>query len=493
MSGEDLGEASSRRGHLDEVMRGLRWVGTARLCAQLVTWTLTIFTVRLLEPSDYGVVAASGLFTEFAALLMDGGLSVLLVSRRELPTRTQGAATTGVVLLSLALAGTIVAIAPLGARLFNTAALANVLRVASINLPLAALAVVPTALLSRALKFPELALARAVPGVLQGLVMLGLARSGAGYWSLVIGTLFGNALRATVLWISLKERPVPNLDFAALRPLWLSGGQMVGQRLVYFATQDFDTFMLGRLGGAVVLGPYSLAKTLSHTVLDQLAGVVNQVSMPAFAAKADDERAQLTGLLLMISTVSILVFPLFWLECVLSQVALPLLFGSRWVPMVIPFMAFAFMLPFRSVYALLDFAMVGTGRVSKTFRNILTWAAIMMPLIFIAAHFGADWAAGSWCVGFQIVLLAAMWRFAGAFRVDLWRLLRPMRAPMLGSLASAIVVQVLIVTIKPYVPLVSQLAIGILLGSACYGLLLRYFARPHFDRAWDIVRRLFRV
>lgn len=493
MREEDLANAAPRRGHLDEVMRGLRWVGTARLCAQLITWTLTIFTVRLLEPRDYGVVAASGLFTEFAALLMDGGLSVLLVSRRELPTRTQGAATTGVVLLSLILAGTIVAVAPLGARLFNIGALTNVLRVASINLPLAALAVVPTALLSKGLKFRELALTRAIPGVLQGLVMLGLAMSGAGYWSLVFGTIFGNALRAAVLWISLKERPAPNVDFAALRPLWLSGGQMVGQRLVYFAAQDFDTFMLGRLGGAVALGPYSLAKTLSHTVLDQLAGVVNQVSMPAFAAKVDDERAQLTGLLLMISTVSILVFPLFWLECVLSQVALPLLFGSRWVPMIIPFMAFAFMLPFRSVYALLDFAMVGTGRVSTTFRNMLTWAAIMMPLIFIGAHFGANWAAGSWCVGFPIVLFAAMRRFADAFRVDLWRLLRPMCAPMLGSLASAIAVQVAIVTIKPYVPPASILPIGILVGSACYGLLLWHFARPHVERAWDIIRRLLRV
>lgn len=492
MSTEDSPDASPKAGHLDAAMRGLRWIGTARLFAQLVTWGLTIFTVRLLEPRDYGIVATSGLFTILATLLMDGGLSVVLISRRDLPERMRGAAMTGVLLVSLVLAGIIMTIAPLGGELFNSAALVNVLRVSAVQLPLAALAVVPTALLSKQLKFRELALAQAGSSVLQGFATLAMAWSGFAYWALIIGTLLGSAVRAAVLWLSLRERPVPNLDFAALRSLWVSGGQMVGQRLVYFATQDFDTFMLGRLGGPAVLGSYSLAKTLSHSALDQLSGIVNQVSMPAFAAKAGDDRAQLNGLLLMISTASTLVFPFFWLGCVLSQVALPLVFGSRWAPMIVPFMAFTFMLPFRSVFTLLDSAVVGTGRVSTTFRNMLTWAAIMMPLLFVTAHFGVVWAACSWCVGFPLVFLISMRRIARAFSVSLWDLLRPMRAPLLCSLASALVVEVAIVQVKAYVPLLAQLTVGGLLGGLCYALLMRQYARPHFDKAWNLAGRLLR-
>lgn len=473
-------------------MRGLRWIGTARLFVQLISWSLTIFTVRLLQPRDYGIVATSGLFTILATLLMDGGLSVVLVSRRDLTARVQGAAVSCVLLASLALAGVVAAIAPIGAALFKNGALVNVLRVASLYIPLSALTVVPSALLSRNLKFRELALSQACPTVLQGIAMLGLAWFGAAYWSLIIGTLFGGAIRAILLWWSLEERPVPNLDFTSLRSLLPSGSQMVTQRLVYFATQDFDTFMLGRLGGAAILGSYSLAKTLSHTALDQLAGVVNQVSMPAFAAKGDDHEAQLSGLLLMVMTVSTLVFPLFWLGCVLSRVALPLLFGDRWVPMILPFMAFTFMLPFRSVYALLEMAVVGTGRVSTTLRNMLTWAGIMVPLLFVTAHFGAAWTAASWCVGFPIVLFVAMRRIARVFRVSAWKLVDPMRAPLLSSLASAVVVQVALMMTKPYVSLVAQLAIGVVLGAACYGLLMRQCARPQFDRARNLAGRLLR-
>lgn len=492
MSAHGSAEHPPRTGHSDEVMRGLRWIGTARVFAQIVTWGLTIVTVRLLEPRDYGIVATSGLFTIFATMLMDGGLSVVLVSRRELPARMQGAATTAALLISLALAGLIIVIAPWGAALFNNTALVNVLRVATLYLPLSALAVVPTALLSRALRFRELALAQAGSSVLQGLATLAMAWSGAAYWSLILGTMLGSAVRTALLWTSLKDRPVPNFDLGTLRSAWLGSTQMLGQRVVYFVTQDFDTFMLGRLGGAAVLGSYSLAKTLSHSVLDQLGGIVNQVSMPAFAAKAGDDRAQLNGLLLMVSTVSTLVFPLFWLGCVLSQSALPLVFGHRWAPMIIPFMAFTFILPLRSVFSLLDFAVVGTGRISTTFRNMLTWAIIMMPLVFVAAHFGANWAAGSWCVGFPIVFLASMARIARAFSVRLRYLLLPIRAPLLCSLVSAVMVEIALTQLKSLMPLAAQLALGAALGGLCYGFLMRQYAREDSRRAWGLFMRLLR-
>ncbi len=104
-------------------MSGLRWIGTARMFTQLVTWSLTIVTVRLLEPRDYGIVATSGLFTILAMQLMDGGLRAVLVSRSDLSSRMHGAAVTVVLLVSLMLAGVIIAIAPLGAQLFNNSAL----------------------------------------------------------------------------------------------------------------------------------------------------------------------------------------------------------------------------------------------------------------------------------------------------------------------------------------------------------------------------------
>ena len=57
-----------------QIMSGLRWSAGARFAGQLVTWCITIVVIRLLNPSDYGLLALAGLVVGFVALLADAGL-----------------------------------------------------------------------------------------------------------------------------------------------------------------------------------------------------------------------------------------------------------------------------------------------------------------------------------------------------------------------------------------------------------------------------------
>jgi hypothetical protein len=43
-----------------ELLSGLKWVAMGRLFTQLISWSMTFFVLRLLSPSDYGLVALSG-------------------------------------------------------------------------------------------------------------------------------------------------------------------------------------------------------------------------------------------------------------------------------------------------------------------------------------------------------------------------------------------------------------------------------------------------
>jgi teichuronic acid exporter len=476
--------------HARSAVSGLRWIGSARIITQVLTWTMTLFTVRLLTPHDYGLVATAGLFTVFASLLLDGGLSYLLVSERGLSARQYGAAFTWVLLMSLALGAVVVSIAPLAALFFRAPALGTVLRVAAFQLPLWALLVVPAALLAREMRFRESALAQLLGSVVQGIATLAMAYSGAAYWALIVGTMVGTATRGAMQWLFLQERLLPNAQFRTLLPLWNKCFHMVGQRVVYFFTSDFDTLMLGRLAGPSALGSYSLAKTLAHTALDQLSGVVGQVAVPVFASKGEDRDAQIEGLLTLVSAVSVLIFPLFWLMGVLSPVALPLLLGARWTNLVIPFMAFTFILPLRGIYALLDSAVVGTGRVATTFKNILTWSAIMLPLLFVAAHYGPNVAACAWIVGFPVVFWLSMRRIARAFGTRISLLLRPALAPLIWSAASCAIVELSVLLMQQRLIPVAQLAAEVLIAGACYWVLMRHFARGQYEHILGLALRV---
>jgi teichuronic acid exporter len=484
--------AAPREGHVERAVRGVRWIGSARLLTQLVTFALTALTVRLLEPRDYGLVATSGLFTVFAETLLDGGLVVVLLSRRELPAQLQGAAASAVLLSGVLLSAAVIAVAPLAGIFFHNPALVPLMWLASLQLPLNASTMLPTVRLLKEMRFRELALAQTLGSIVQGLATLAFAYRGQAYWSLILGTLAGVGVRSLALWVAVGGRPVPNLRFGLLLPLWTHGAQLVAQRMVWFAIGNLDIFLLGRLGGAQVLGAYTLAKNLAHSPLDQLSGVVTPVSMSTFAAKVGDSEGQLRGLVLLVAVTSCVVFPFFWVGGVLSQLAFPLIFGSRWSSLIAPFIAFAAVVPARCIYALVDAAIMGTGRFTTTLKNALTWAAIIAPLLLIGARYGALAEALAWTVGFPFVLGIALWRIATVMGVGIATLIRPMTRPAVCAALSAALAEALILVLAGTMQPALQLALAAVAAGACYLLLLRAMAAAQFADAVRLLARLVR-
>jgi teichuronic acid exporter len=461
-----------------------------------MTWSMTAITVRLLLPEDYGLIATAGLFTTFATLLLDGGLSVVLISRRELPVEQQGAAVTAVLLSSAILGTLIILVAPYGSTYFHSPPLEPILKVSAFYLPLAALVVVPYALLSKEMRFKQIAIIQTISSLLQGLCTLTLAYLGKGYWALIAGNFLAVGFRVCMLWMTLGRWLVPNIRLGVLKPILRSSGHMIGTRLTYFATGDFDTFLLGRVGGAGILGPYALAKSLSHSALDQLSGIITQVSVPAFAAKLDAS-SQLRGLVKIIGLASTVLFPLFWLLGMLSQQALPLIFGHRWASLVVPFCAFCFILPLRSIYALLDSPVAGTGRTSTTFKNMISWAAIMMPLLLIGITVGfhgmaVNGAAIAWIIGFPIVFLTAMRRIAKAFGTKVSVLLQPMLLPAVCASISCVGVETIQLSLSARFNAPILLGSEMLIGGILYLVAIRQFGRDSYDQLFEMLKRLLR-
>lgn len=471
----------------DRAIRGLRWVATGRVVTQAVTWSMTIITVRFLHPEDYGVIATAGLFTVLAMLLLDGGFGILLVTQRDLAGRAQGAIVTATLITASLLGLVIAGLAPFGSWFFQSRELTGVLLASAIYMPLAALAVVPAALLTRSMHFRPIAISQTIASIVQGGASLTLAVAGMGYWALIIGNFAGTALRVLLLWKALDTRVTPNLELGLVRPLMKSSGHVVGSRLTYFVANDFDVFLVSRIGGMTLAGPYSLAKQLCHSALDQMSAVVTQVLVPVFANKTNRD-SQVAGILNVIAITAALMFPLFWMMGFVSRVALPLIFGSRWDGLIVPFVAFSLILPLRCIYAFLDTAVMSTGRTGTTFRNMLVWAVIMMPLLLVGALLEVRYVGVVWAVGFPLVFLVAMKRISTAMSLSPGVLLRPMIAPMACAGISCLVMLAFSsATSLPPIPLLfGELTVG----AVVYWFLMWRFARSHHDQTFAIARRL---
>ena len=478
--------------HTDKALRGLRHLGLAQLLTQAITWGLTAVTVHILTPRDYGLIATAGMFTVFAQMLFDGGLTEVLVSQRNFPARLQGAALSAIILVSLLLGSMVFAVAPVAASFFHSPPLTGILEVSSLYLPLTALGFAPGVLLNKQMQFKSLGRIQLIAGVCQGVCTLALAYVGKAYWALIIGSFLGMAIRVTLLWIALDQKPTPNLSLRDLRPVLRSGAHMIGQRLSYFTLDNLDVFILSRLCGPIELGPYSVARNLAHTALNKISGVTGQIAVPTFAAKTEAPD-QLRGLVTIMSVTATATFPLFWIMAVAAQLALPLIFGNRWLHVVFPFSAFAVILPLRTMYSFLNSSLVGTGRTAISFRNTLTWLTLLIPFVLIGVTKGADGVAFGWAAAFPLVFYFAMRRTSRIYLVKTSTFLKPLLFPVICAGISMLLAELILIGLERHLSAPLILAFQCAAASSCYVLLLRRLSPVQYDQTLSLVRRIARV
>lgn len=151
---------------------------------------------------------------------------------------------------------------------------------------------------------------------------------------------------------------------------------------------------------------------------------------------------------------------------------------------------FTLMLPLRAVYTLIDTAVVGTGNTSTTFRNMIVWTMIMVPLLLLGAFFGARGEVVAWVMGFPLVFLSAMHQVARRFNTGLVDILRLLAAPAVcAALASAAVALIAVLLGHALTPIV-LLLVETALAGGLYSLLMIRFGRGHYDHVTGLILQL---
>jgi O-antigen/teichoic acid export membrane protein len=164
----------------DRIAKSVFWIVWSRGGIQLLSFASTLLVARLLNPSDYGVMALAGIWTTTIAMIAEMGLSSAIIQFQDLEDRdlnscfwlTMGVAGIGYLGLYVA--------APAIAGWFFSPMLSDVLRVVGLALPLTAIRIVPDSLLRKRLALDKVSQAEIAAVVVTIPVVLGMAWVGAG-------------------------------------------------------------------------------------------------------------------------------------------------------------------------------------------------------------------------------------------------------------------------------------------------------------------------
>ncbi len=268
----------------NKVVTALRWTAGARILAQLVTWAITIVVIRLLSPSDYGLMAMSMAVIALLNLLNEMGMGAAVIQKRALSDSQLRSVFSLILVVNVTLYGVLWLSAKPLAIFFSEDRLIPVIRVLGLQFILMGISIIPQSLLEKALDFKARSVVEFVAALIGSGVTLVLALQEFDVWSLVYGNLARVAVRAIGFNILRPYLKAPTLSLRGIGSIASFGGWVTIERILWYVYTEADIFIIGRALGNDLLGIYSVARHLASLPAQKLNAAITQVSLPAFSA-----------------------------------------------------------------------------------------------------------------------------------------------------------------------------------------------------------------
>lgn len=410
-----LGARAARGGAITLVFQA------AKVALMLVS---TIVLARLLDPTDFGLVAMVTALIGVAEIFRDFGLSMAALQAKTLTQRQQSNlfwinAGVGAVLsvLAILLAGPI-------AAFYGEPRLQEIVVFCSMVFVLGGLTTQFRVRINRELRFFTLAWTDFAPYLLAFLAAVIVAANGGGYWALVIQqlTLAGAALLMSVAlarwWPSLPHRG------EQMRPLLNFGVSFAATQLISYATRNVDSIALGRVWGPEPLGMYNRAYQLVTAPLSQINTPLSRVAIPVLSRIGDDDATfvrYLRQAQLIATYVTASVF------LMLAGIGTPLVvltMGAQWAPAGAILSVLAIGGVFRSINQISYWIYMSRGLAGHQLRFFLVAQPIVLAVMLAGLPWGAMGVAIGNAAGFAAYWVAALLWAGRCARIDVSPLFR---------------------------------------------------------------------
>jgi len=459
---------------------GAGWSAAAVVARQLLSFGAVAILARELGPSAYGLMGMASTVIVFLVNFRDLGTAAAIIQRQViseelLSTLFWTNAGLGLLLSILTVLG-----ATPAAAFFHEPQLAPILRVLSISFVLTCSGIVQNALLSRQMKFKLTSVADFVSAVVGYAVALPLAIYGHGVWSLVFANLASTLTVTLMYWIFSGWRPRMQFSIPELREVAGFSLNLSGFGLVNYFSRNADNVIVGRILGVEPLGYYQMAYTLMMYPLQNITGILTQVTLPGFARIQDDNRRFADAYMRSCSLIALATFPVVaGLGVVVKPLALAFL-GPKWIPVIPIFQILAPVGMFQSIQSTVGSIYVAKGRTDWMF-----WWGIASTAVFVAAflagsRYGVTGVAGAYAIVYFGTLYPALWIPFRFIDLNVWDFARRLWPQFLttGIMVAVCIGWLRLLDSMGGTRAWLQLASTVLLGAVVYVSLILRFRPP---------------
>jgi O-antigen/teichoic acid export membrane protein len=469
------------------VLGALRWNVTMRTAAQIVTWSITIFVVRLLTPGDYGLMGLAQILIGFCLLVNHLGAVPALVQQREIAPSILRQTFALVLLSNTVLYLILFAGAPYFSQFFDEPRLTAIVRVLAFTLLIGAFSAVPYALLQRELNFKGMSLTEFAASSFGALTTLVMVIAGNGVWGLVIGNLATVSVTTVGLLVLTRFRLLPQFRFAGFGRTLSFGLTVSGSNILWYLNSSLSGLIIGKALGSTDLGYYTVMRDFAMLPLNKLMRVTNQIALAAYS-RIQEDRALARRYFFDSARIMLLVlFPIAWGMAAVASDLIVVVLGPQWLPAALVLQVIALGMPLRALDLIMNPMVTGLGRPDIALRNTLTGTLIIPPAIIVGLPWGLLGVCITGTVGSLLAILIVLRRNFAVIEASIGQLLLLYLPPIVSAGVMYIAVAAAEATLLHQMPILWRLGSAVMLGAAVYSLMTMLVNRDAALRALQLV------
>lgn len=297
-------------------------------CIQFIQLPLL---ARLLEKSDFGLVAIAYMVIGIIDVFSDFGIVVGVIHKQNISDSQYSSLFWFNLICSFVLYALLFAITPIMANFYDENILNTIIPLLGLTIIFNGFGKLPQTKRIKQLDFKLISIVSSISISIGFVVTLLLALCDYGVYSLIIGRIVqAFFLQLTFTVMEFCEQKISfHLNFLEIGDFMRIGSYQLGSRLLDFASSRIDIILIGHFWGMSSLGVYNLAKDLTYKPYQVINSLVSSISSSMFAKLQDNVDIVRIKFVEFLNYVTLFSFPIYMMLFSFSDLVVSILYGSR--------------------------------------------------------------------------------------------------------------------------------------------------------------------
>lgn len=389
-----------------KAISGFFWSLTENGGSYFLQFFIGLVLVRLIPPTDYGIIGMMTIFIGIGNVVSNGSLSTALIQKRNPSDEDYSTVFITQTSIGLLYFFILISISPLVAKFYDQPEILTSLKLFALGPLITSFGIIQSTIIFKSLNYRRLAAINLISLVFAGIISIIFAYYGYGVYALVFFQLIQNILSTILLWVLGSWTYGFKFSKNSLKELYGFSKFILIINIINTLYSEIYYSLIGKLFKANQLGYYLRAKQTVEIFSLQFTNTFNKVMLPVFSNLQDDPEALKSAMKKVLIMTGYINFCILAFMSANAEPFFVLLFTDKWNAAIPFFRILCIEGMFLPIHATVSNLLLARGKSGLFMKIELTKRVLQTLIIVLSISSVTNMVRGQLIIGMIFTLIA---------------------------------------------------------------------------------------